>query len=236
MKFSAARSELDSMVLQIELTLVSIIQGVALFFLIDNARVVLTTQDIAYWLYIPAGLVVIFVFWSRSILHTLTVVRWPLEFGHNFLYVTCALFEALLFTKLSEPRMWFTLGAIYSAVGWFLFVWDFRLIRARERDSGGPASNRLSAKVRRDQRWNAMLLLPGVFALNLICAFCIHSSPDFFLTRNGHVWLIAIQLLGFAAYLFYSVRFYVDLAPMIAEARAEWRGAATTNRAEFESD
>src|SRR6184192_4376801 len=141
MKFSAARSELDSMVLQIELTLVSIIQGVALFFLIDNARVVLTTQDIAYWLYIPAGLVVIFVFWSRSILHTLTVVRWPLEFGHNFLYITCALFEALLFTKLSEPRMWFTLGAIYSAVGWVIFLWDFRLIRARESDSVGDASN-----------------------------------------------------------------------------------------------
>ena len=224
MKFSAARSELDSMVVQIELTLVSIIQGVALFFLIDNARVVLTTQEIAYWLYIPAGLVVIFVFWSRSILHTLTVVRWPLEFGHNFLYVTCALFEALLFTKLSEPRMWFTLGAIYSFVGWFLFVWDFRLIRARERDSGGPASNRLSAGVRRDQSWNVMLLLPGVFALNLICAFCIYSFPDFFLARNGHVWLIAIQLLGFIAYLLYSVRFYANIAPLIAEARREWRG------------
>ena len=236
MKFSGARSELDSLVLQIELTLVSIIQGVALFFLIDNARVVLTTQDIAYWLYIPAGLVVIFVFWSRSILHTLTVVRWPLEFGHNFLYVTCALFEALLFTKLSEPRMWFTLGAIYSAVGWFLFVWDFRLIRARERDSGGPASNRLSARVRRDQRWNVMLLLPGVFALNLICAFCIHSSPDFFLARNGHVWLIAIQLLGFTAYLLYSVRFYATLAPLIAKARGEWRGGGGDEQAEFESD
>ena len=117
MKFSAARSELYAMVVEIELTLVSIIQGVALFFLIDNARVVMTTHDIAFWLYIPAGLLVIFVFWSRSILHTLTVVRWPLEFGHNFLYITCALAEALLFTKLSEPRMWFTVSAIYSAIG-----------------------------------------------------------------------------------------------------------------------
>src|SRR5207302_7479040 len=132
MKFSAARSKLDSMVVQIELTLVSIIQGVALFFLIDNARVVLSTHDIAFWLYIPAGLLVIFVFWSRSVLHTLTLVRWPLEFGHNFLYVACALTEALLFTKLSESRIWFTLGAIYSVVGWFIFFYDFRLIRARE--------------------------------------------------------------------------------------------------------
>jgi hypothetical protein len=228
-KFSAARSELDSMVLQIELTLVSIIQGVALFFLIDNARVVLTTQDIAYWLYIPAGLLVIFVFWSRSILHTVTVVRWPLEFGHNFLYITCALFEALLFTKLSEPRMWFILGAIYSAVGWLLFMWDFRLIRAHEQDSAGPAGSRLSAKVRRDQRWNVILLLPGVFALNLICALCIQSAPDYFLAHNGHVWLIALQNLGFAGYLFYSVRFFVDLAPLIAEARAEWRGMIRDN-------
>ncbi len=225
MKFSAARSELDAMVVEIELTLVSIIQGVALFFLIDNARVVMTTHDIAFWLYIPAGLLVIFVFWSRSILHTLTVVRWPLEFGHNFLYITCALAEALLFTKLSEPRMWFTLGAIYSAVGWLLFLYDFRLIRARENDSAGEASNRLYAKVRSDQRWNTILFLPAVFSLNVICAFCIRSWPDFFLARNGHVWLIAFQLLGFAAYLFYSVRFYVDLASFIAQARHEWRGA-----------
>ena len=33
-----ARRELDSVVINIELTLVSIIQGVALFFLTDNAR------------------------------------------------------------------------------------------------------------------------------------------------------------------------------------------------------
>src|SRR5438552_15435041 len=225
MKFSAARSELDSMVVQIELTLVSIIQGVALFFLIDNARVVLSTHDIAFWLYIPAGLLVIFVFWSRSVLHTLTLVRWPLEFGHNFLYVACALTEALLFTKLSEPRIWFTLGAIYSAVGWFIFLYDFRLIRAREEDSAGKASNRLYAKVRSDQRWNVILLLPAVFFINVICALCIGAWPDFFLARNGHVWLIAIQILAFATYLFYSVRFYVDLAPFIAHARHEWRGA-----------
>ena len=120
--------------------------------------------------------------------------------------------------------MWFTLGAIYSAVGWLLFLYDFRLIRARENDSAGEASNRLYAKVRSDQRWNSILFLPAVFFLNLICAFCIRSWPDFFLVRNGHVWLIAFQLLGFAAYLFYSVRFYVDLAPFIAQARHEWRG------------
>ena len=45
MKFSAARSELDSMVVEIELTLVSIIQGVALTILIENAHAVIAERQ-----------------------------------------------------------------------------------------------------------------------------------------------------------------------------------------------
>jgi hypothetical protein len=56
MKFSAARSELDSMVVEIELTLTSIVQGVALYFLIDNARGVLALQQRAFWPYVISGL------------------------------------------------------------------------------------------------------------------------------------------------------------------------------------
>src|SRR5258708_29842578 len=36
----------------------------------------------------------------RSIL---TVIRWPLEFGHNFLYIACALVEAFSFAQLGNP-------------------------------------------------------------------------------------------------------------------------------------
>jgi len=46
MKFSAARSELDSMVVEIELTLVSIIQGVALTILIENAHAVIAERQL----------------------------------------------------------------------------------------------------------------------------------------------------------------------------------------------
>src|SRR5439155_1664440 len=84
------RRELDSVVINIELTLVSIIQGVALFFLTDNARGLLVTKHMSASLYVAAGLCVIFIFWSRSVIHTLTLIRWPLEFGHNFFYIACA--------------------------------------------------------------------------------------------------------------------------------------------------
>ena len=224
MKFSAARSELDSMVVEIELTLVSIIQGVALTILIENAHAVIAERQLFFWLYVVAGLFIIFVFWSRAVLHILTVIRWPLEFGHNFLYIACALVEAILFAQLGKPASWFGFGGAFIAIGWSLFVYDLRLIYARMRDSAGEASNRLSARVLRDQWLNIGLLLPAIFLLNLVSAILIRTWPDLFLARNAHLWLIAAQVVGFAGYLVYVVRFYASLAPLIAEARHEWRG------------
>jgi len=53
--------------------------------------------------------------------------------------------------------------------------------------------------------------------------------PEFFLVRDGHIWLIALQLTAFAGYLSYVVIFYSKLAPLIAEARAEWRRKSRAN-------
>ena len=212
------------MVVEIELTLASIIQGVALYFLIDNARSVVSLRQIVSWPYIATGLLIILIFWSRAILHTLTLIRWPLEFGHNFVYIACALGESLLFTRLNNPPAWFALGALYAVIVWFLFVYDLRLIHARERDSAGEASDRLCKIVTRDQWLNIGALVPGLFVLNLLGAICIRAWPEFFLARNGHVWFAIVQLGTFAIYLLYVIRFYVDLAPLIAQARGEWRG------------
>jgi hypothetical protein len=95
MKASKGRSELDSMIIGIELTLVSIIQGVALTVLIESSRDAIAELKFSEWPYVLAGLLVIFIFWSRAVLHIVTVIRWPLEFGHNFLYIGCALIEAV---------------------------------------------------------------------------------------------------------------------------------------------
>jgi len=225
MKFSAARSELDAMVVEIELTLVSIIQGVALTVLIENAHATITEPNFFFWPYVIAGLLVIFVFWSRAVLHIITVIRWPLEFGHNFLYIACALVEAILFAQLGRPANWFGFGAAFIAIGWTLFVYDLRLIHARMRDSPGESSNLLYARVLWDQRMNIAVLLPGMFLLNLFCALAVRTWPEFFVAHNAHLLLVVIQTIGFVGYLFYVVRFYVDLAPLIAKARGEWHGS-----------
>src|ERR1051326_375659 len=210
MSFSASRSELDSMVTGIELTLVSIVQGVALTVLIENAYQVVADLQIIFWPYLLAGLLVIFVFWSRAVLHIITLIRWPLEFGHNFLYIACALMEAILFAQLRNPEKWFACGAAFIAIGWVLFVYDLRLIHARMHDSAGVAGNRLYAKVRRDQWLNIGALLPAVFLLNVACAVCVHFWPHPFIAGKRHVILIIIQLIGMAGYLGYVVRFYVN--------------------------
>jgi len=229
MKYSSrGRADLDGMIVEIELTLVSIIQGVALAVLIESARDIISTRQFFLWPYVVAGLLTICVFWSRAVLHIITVIRWPLEFGHNFLYIGCALVEAISFGQLNRPGNWFAFGSAFIVVGWALFIYDLRLIHARQRDSAGEASNKLLAFVLRDQWLNIVLLLPILLLFNIGCAVAIHIQPEFFLVRNGHLWLVAAQLLGFAAYLAYVVRFYARLAPLIDQSRAEWHDRAAT--------
>jgi len=213
------RRELDSVVINVELTLASIIQGVALFFLTDNARAVFTMRHWASFPYVAAGLCVIFVFWSRSIIHTLTLIRWPMEFGHNFFYIGCALGEAILFSRLDDPLARFQLSATYAAVVWLLFVYDMRLIHARVAEARSEADHALYARARADQLRNIYALVPLLFFLNLACALAIWTWPDLFIARGGHVWLIGAQLVSFIAYLIFIGRHFSKIAQLLLQSR-----------------
>src|SRR5437879_3345650 len=138
-----SRRELDNTVVNIELTLASIIQGIALYFLTENARTALSLNNWPALLYMSAGLCVIFIFWSRSIIHTLTLIKWPLEFGHNFFYIACALGEAILFTRLDRPLAWFRWSTAYAAFVRLLFIYAVLLIRARLREATNEAEKSL---------------------------------------------------------------------------------------------
>ncbi len=222
-----SRNELDAMVVNIELTLVSIIQGVALSFLAENARVALAGRIWTAWPYVLAGLLIILLFWSRSIIHTLTLIRWPLEFGHNFFYITCTLAQVLALTRLTDPFWWFVLCAVFSALVWGLFTYDMRMIRMREADSRSEDALRLYRIVLRDQRLNIWFLVPAILLFNIACAIAIQLRPAFFLLRNGHLILIGLQAAGLVAYLGYVIRAFMKITPLIADARHDWRSAET---------
>jgi hypothetical protein len=214
------------MVVEIELTLCSIIQGVALYFLVDNARQVLSAGQAEAWPYVATGLLIILLFWSRSLIHTLTLIRWPLEFVHNFFYIACALVEALAFTRLNDPFMWFALTALYAVVVWSLFVYDMRIVELRGQDSAGPVGSRLYGMVGADQKLNIKLVIPIIFFSNVVSAVVIRVWPEFFLAHRGHYILIAVQGIGLLIYLAYVIRAFIQFAPLIEATREEWRRAA----------
>jgi hypothetical protein len=219
----ASRVELDEVVVNIELTLGSIVQGLALSFLADEAGSVLSKGPAMAWPYVGVAFLIILLFWSRALIHTLTLIRWPLEFVHNFFYFACALVEVLAFKNLADPFLWFVLNAVFAAFVWALFWHDLRIIRLRTKDSVGPSSFRLYAIVEADQCLNIRVIMPAVLVFNVLCAAAIRLAPEIFLTRHGHVALVLAQGAGLLVYLTSVVRSFVRITPLISATRAEWR-------------
>jgi hypothetical protein len=225
----AARRELDSVVVNVELTLTSIIQGVALYFLTDNAREALGNIIVERWIYVANGLLVIFLFWSRSVIHTLTLLRWPLQFSHNFLYIACTLFEAISFTELGDPIRWYAFHTVFALTVWILFVVDLDLVRERVREATGTEAARLYDLIQRDQLMNIRWLVPAFFCFFLAAVILIATLPDFFLQRRGHILIGAFQFVSLLGYLIYLLRSFAQLAPLIPMAQAVWRAHAGGN-------
>ena len=211
------------MVVEIELTLCSIIQGVALYFLVDNTRLILAKGAPISWPYVVTGLLIILLFWSRSLIHTLTLIRWPLEFVHNFFYIACTLVEALAFAHLDDPFQWFVMTAAFAAIVWALFVYDLRIVKLREKDSAGAVGSQLYAMVRSDQRLNIRIIIPFIFLFNAGCAAAIRNWPEFFLQKNGHLILVSLQAIGLLCYLANVIQVFVKFVPLISATREEWR-------------
>jgi hypothetical protein len=220
---SATQTQLDGLVVNIELTLISIIQGVAFSFLADNSRAVLVNLQLAFWPYAVTALLIILLFWSRSLIHTLTVIRWPLEFGHNFMYIACTLVETIAFTQLTNPLNWYALNTVFALMAGILFALDLRMIRDRIADSAGQIGSRLYSIVEREQLLNIRVVIPATVVFNLLAMMAARYWPAPFVAEGGHVFVSMVQLAATFGYLFYVTRFFTRIIPMIVQTRQEWR-------------
>ncbi len=99
------REELDSLVITMELTLMSIVQGIALYFLADSSIGLVARMELGFLPYVISGLLIILLFWSRSLMHILTIIRWPLEVIHNFIYISFTLIESVMFKQIGMPSI-----------------------------------------------------------------------------------------------------------------------------------
>lgn len=204
-------NKLDGVVLNVELTLISIIQGVTLYFLVESSRHILIEKQFAFWPYVATGLIVLFLFWSRSIMHALTVIHWPMDFGHTFIYIAAAFIQALAFTQANHPSAWFGLNSVLALFIWILFAWDLRLIDSAKTRS--PETQVLLHKVREEQWRNIRMILPFSFFFNLSAFVLITTYPHFFIDRNGHLFLIGLQFMAGTTYLLAGIFFFKRLLP-----------------------
>lgn len=220
---STTQTQLDNLVVNIELTLISIIQGVAFSFLADQSRDVLVGLQLAFWPYAVTGLLTILLFWSRSLIHTLTVIRWPLDLSHNFMYIACTLVETVTFTQLTNTLHWYALNTLFGFMIWALFALDLRMIRRRTSDSAGPVGSTLYAAVEREQFLNIRYFMPAMVIFNLLAMIAVRLWTVPLIEEGGHVILALAQLAAAFGYLLYVARFFARIVPLIGRTRQEWR-------------
>ena len=223
---SAARIRLDETVANIELTLISIVQGLALGVLANAAAGPIVELQWQAWPYVATGLVVILIFWSRALLHTLSFIGWPLEFGHTFLYFASTLVEAAALTQVAEPAHWYALNALYAACVWCLYAWDLRLVRQQAHDFRTAGERALLEDILADQRRNIRWLIPATVVLQALCWWLVHRYPATMLDGGWHLLAIAISLVFSLFYLFDGVRMLRRRQDWIVERHAQERAEA----------
>jgi hypothetical protein len=214
-----ALRDLDSLVVNTELTLISIIQGIALYWLTDSSRHVLVNGQVAYWPYVVIGLLFVLLFWSRALIHTLTVIRWPLEFGHNFLYIACTFIQAVMFTQIADPQHWYLLGAVYTGAIWILVVADMRLIRRRFQGDASPQAQALRRMLSREQNLHIYLGYPAVALFYAAATAAMYARPDLLIAGGWHVVLALALLASVMVYLVHTLAFFRRITPLILASR-----------------
>src|SRR5690349_17335704 len=99
--------KLDEIALNIELVLISIIEGVALTSLAEHSNEIFANGELVYIPYVLAGLVLLLAFWSQAILHAVSFIRWPLRMEHMLLYFLAAFLQVLAYGNIMHTVNWF---------------------------------------------------------------------------------------------------------------------------------
>ena len=201
-----AQSRHDTTVVGIELTLISIIQGLALAVLASSEVQPMVRLQWETWPYIATGLLVILIFWSRSLIHTLSFIGWPLEFGHTFGYFGATLIEAAALTQVADPQAWFALNACYALAVWGLYAWDLRVVRRQPRAFDTDAERALHDDVVADQRRNIVFLMPMAVAFQGLSWWLVHRYPGAMLHGRWHLLPIGLTIVFSLYYLHGGVR------------------------------
>jgi hypothetical protein len=210
---------LDEIALNIELVLISIIEGVALTKLAENAVPVLNgTSQLAYLPFVLAGLAILLVFWAQAILHAVSFIRWPLKMEHMFLYFIAAFLQVIAYANIEHAASWFFWWSVFSVLALFIYAIDLRIIR-----EAGPKLHALTggaafvATVEARHSRELKILVPVALAFNVVAFLFVWLRPDIFATQSSIAVLGTLQFLISCGALVDCMRNFASRSTMLEQ-------------------
>ncbi len=211
------KERLDELALTIELTLISVVQGVALAALGSSCLVLISNFDFGHIPYILSALMFILIFWSGAIVHALSFIDWPLDLWHNFLYFIATLAEVLAFGQMDKPILWYGFVALFFGVAMILYIYDLGLIKKHRELYTTEPEKRLFDHIKGEQLFEMRTIIPAGIVFNGVSALLIWSYPEVFIQNNYHIYLAIVQMVFILFFLVNSVKSFNKRKKLITE-------------------
>jgi len=175
--------ELESLATGVELTLASVLQGIALAILVPKIVELITGGEVAKLPYIPASLLLMFMVWVMFIGHAISFITWPFDPLHNLLYFLIASSEAVLLFFLDQPAPWFLsligLGLLLGFSCWY----NQGLLQRTAASYATAAARKLYAHILDEQRIG-LQFMAGYCLVGLAGFGALQLRPDLGLAQE----------------------------------------------------
>ena len=190
-------TKLDEIAVNIELVLISLIEGVALVMLAEATVEAFQEPDwYRYILYELAGLAVLLVFWAQSILHAMSFIRWPVRVEHMLLYFVCAFLQIVAYASILHIGEWFFWWSLFSVAAMGMYFLDLWVLRDSYKSFAKLKDGESFLKqVEARHIFEMMYLVPLALAFNVLAALSVYLFPAYYI--NAWIYAIpgALQLL-----------------------------------------
>ncbi|HEY4519668.1 MAG TPA: hypothetical protein VJH33_01370 [Candidatus Paceibacterota bacterium] len=211
---------LNDTVMEIELVLISVVEGLALAVLAENSLPLFHGGEWQYIPYVLGGLLFIFVFWSQAIIHLLSFIRWPLSITHTLFYFLAGFIQVIAFGSLTNPLMWFFWCTVFSVIVAGLYMLDLKLLRQVKLELLSlPGGEELFKDSESRHRSDMFSLVPVAILFNGVCFVLLWTMPAVFLEGGYHVVLGVLQTLFSAWALYDSARNFRTRSVLISRSR-----------------
>jgi len=175
--------ELESLATSVELTLASVLQGIALAILVPKIVELITSGEVSKLPYIPASLLLLFMVWVTFISHAISFITWPFDPLHNLMYFLIVSSEAVLLFFLDKPVQWFLSLLGFGLLMAFSCWYNQGLLRRNAPRYSNAAGRGLYAHIMDEQRVG-LQFMAGYCLVGLAGFGALQLRPDLGLAQE----------------------------------------------------